>query len=539
MAHDETNLLEGRIRGVNPFPTLEEVARTDASTLLTAIVGQRTGLDLGVPLPKPTHRGPQDTPAPSSDATTSPPKRRRWNVGSTVVATRPAWSAAIVAFALVLLVGAIFVLGAPFPRGRSPITQVPPTNAPTTTTGPRSTSTIPSTVSTPSTVAVTSELDIAVRDVSWQRVQDSDSTEFADGNIWAMTAGGPGVIAVGSVQTPSGDGYAVDAGVWVSVDGATWQKIDAPDVFGAASGDEGGQRGTQWISGVAAGPDRIVAVGYDGYDAAIWTSADGYDWARVVDNDVLPTNQTDSYIESVTVGGPGFVAVGRQRTDGAIWVSADGLAWDRVVDDALLGDSTGRVGLNDVEAGGPGLVAVGQQGFEQSSLGNQTVPVVMTSVDGTSWLRVPVDPSDDEPDGPHIALPEPLFDRDVSLWRIALSGDRLLSFGFVGTSEGAFFSSDDGSNWEPIAYGPNTPIISGVASWDGGLGAVGASDLQGTQALFVTVDHGATWTKSILSANGELGDVERRGDSVIIAGSYFGEQNDDFRVGIWTGVWGG
>ena len=46
----------------------------------------------------------------------------------------------------------------------------------------------------------------------------------------------------------------------------------------------GGER-FQRMRGVTAGPAGLVAVGSDGTDSAVWRSADGFVWSRVVHDD--------------------------------------------------------------------------------------------------------------------------------------------------------------------------------------------------------------------------------------------------------------
>ncbi len=80
----------------------------------------------------------------------------------------------------------------------------------------------------------------------------------------SVTVGGPGLVAVGSVGN---DGDA-DAAVWTSVDGVTWSRVPHDEaVFGGAGG--------QLMRSVTAGGPGLVAVGDADTDAAVWVAVPG------------------------------------------------------------------------------------------------------------------------------------------------------------------------------------------------------------------------------------------------------------------------
>ena len=217
---------------------------------------------------------------------------------------------------------------------------------------------------------------------TWTRVPH-DEAIFGEASMSSVTAGGPGLVAVGVAwDHPSRDPevYPGYAAVWTSPDGATWSRVPHDEaVFGEAS-----------MSSVTAGGPGLVAVGDGDLGAAVWTSPDGVTWTRV------PHDQAvfgEASMSSVTVGGPGLVAVGTggpayvwhydvyevELIDAAVWTSVDGVTWTRVPhDEAIFGEAS----MLSVTAGGPGLVAVG---------GAEDHAVVWTSVDGVTWSRVPHD----------------------------------------------------------------------------------------------------------------------------------------------------
>lgn len=163
-------------------------------------------------------------------------------------------------------------------------------------------------------------------------------------NMFGVTVGGPGLVAVGATGGWFGVG---DAAVWTSVDGITWTRVTHDEnVFGGANSQ------TMWD--VTVGGPGLVAVGHDGHgilddvsdvDAAVWTSVDGVTWLRVPhDEEVFGR----AWMESVTVGGPGLVAVGGTDgyfTDGdaVVWTSTDGITWSRVPhDESIFGGNGGQ-----------------------------------------------------------------------------------------------------------------------------------------------------------------------------------------------------
>ena len=173
----------------------------------------------------------------------------------------------------------------------------------------------------------------------------------------AVTAGGPGLVAVG-IDWPD-ELPSARAAIWTSVDGIVWDRVPHDEnVFDGF--------GHQRADSVAVVGTRVVAVGVDrkaraNIDAAVWISDDGMAWQRVTHEDAA---LGEGEMWDVTVGGPGFVSVGfigtaLTNSDAAVWTSIDGVIWDRVPHDE---DLFGGVEMWSVAAGGPGLVAVGSDG---------------------------------------------------------------------------------------------------------------------------------------------------------------------------------
>ena len=144
----------------------------------------------------------------------------------------------------------------------------------------------------------------SVDGISWVRALHDQAVFGGDGAqmMNSVTAGGPGLVAVGSSEG--------DAAVWTSPDGVTWTRIPHDGSIFADS---------HMNSVTTAGPG-VLAVGYTGAvrDAAVWTSLDGINWTRVAHNAAFE----DGYMSGVTVGGPGLVVVGESGGSGAaVWVA--------------------------------------------------------------------------------------------------------------------------------------------------------------------------------------------------------------------------
>lgn len=222
------------------------------------------------------------------------------------------------------------------------------------------------------------------------------------GRLEAVTAGGPGFVAVGrgctGAETPACEGV-----VWTSVDGRAWDRVPASDAtdtgaFLAMSGPEIG------MFDVAAGPPGIVAIGYAARPdmaATTWFSPDGTSWER------LPLGGADNLrLSAVAWSGRQFVVVGEDRpaflgaaaiatakARAAVWTSTDGRRWTRAPDtdafdtggfmDTMEDPASG--GMADVVAGPGGLVAVGSY---CTGTPMRCEPAAWSSPDGTTWMRV-------------------------------------------------------------------------------------------------------------------------------------------------------
>jgi len=226
--------------------------------------------------------------------------------------------------------------------------------------------------------------------ITWSRVPN-DEVVFGDSIMVDVTAGGPGLVAVGGSDITRADGTDdTTAAVWTSIDGIAWSKVpDTEDVFDGASMESVTVGGPGLVA--VGGSEFIRADGTDGDIATVWTSVDGIVWSRVPNQDEVFGGPRNLSMQSVTAGGPGLVAVGSgDPHDGevaAVWTSIDGMTWSRVPHDEAVFGGAGEQTMTDVTVGGPGLVAVGwqlQSAFDADA-------AVWTSVDGISWSRIPHD----------------------------------------------------------------------------------------------------------------------------------------------------
>jgi len=225
----------------------------------------------------------------------------------------------------------------------------------------------------------------SVDGLTWNRVPH-DETVFGGPYIQrmrAVTAGGPGLVAVGRAGSDQ-DG---DAAVWWSVDGLTWNRVPHDEtVFGGP--------GSQKMVSVAAAGPGLVAVGWDTLDgdadAAIWWSPDGLTWNRVPHDEIVFGGLDGQWMNSVLAAGPGLLAVGQDRSggdgDAAVWWSLDGLTWSRIPHDETVFGGPGYQSMLSIAVAGPGLVAAGWDTSRES-----WDAAIWWSLDGLTWNRIPHD----------------------------------------------------------------------------------------------------------------------------------------------------
>jgi hypothetical protein len=460
----DADVMQDRIRDANPIPNVENLDTDELAYFVAATRARRAAA-----VHAPTQH-PSETATPPA----APPPRRRG-----------VWAFAAAFVLILVVVGATALL---LSDGGEP-----PADEPTP----------PTTLETPAE-------PISVESLTWSRVE-LDEVVFNPryDSLSSVTAGGPGFVAVGQTNAPNSVELNGDAGVWTSGDGITWSLIphDEPPLGGL---------GYQTMESVTAGGPGLVAVGgvldepgRGGLFAAVWTSGDGTAWSRIP-HDPEAFGSPDaawSWMGKVTVGGPGLVAVGRHDRNAAVWTSPDGITWTRVPHDAdvfgsgrmhdvvnagtrlvAIGELKGQsavwmspdginwsvfpvfpsdLDIDAVAAGGPGLVAVGDyESDPPGCLPHFSGPCyarVWTSVDGITWTPVPhnsaVFGGSKDPQGMHA---------------VATVGSDLVA---VGSS---VWTSPDGITWKRVFHDPAVIAadwgMKSVAVADRGLIAVGDGD---------------------------------------------------------------
>ena len=259
------------------------------------------------------------------------------------------------------------------------------------------------------------------------RLTHSSSPDLVAGGgaIRDFAAFGSTLLAAGATG-PLG---TQDAAVWRSTDGRNWTMVDDADLV--ASGD-------QQIWSVHNAGGRLVGVGYategGSYDAAVWTSRDGLDWARV---DPAMFAETGVQLMKAVAGGTDgmpLVAVGCQDdiskcdlggdSDVAVWISADGQTWEKI--------GLERVGV--VGVGIQTMFGLTREGDTFIASGTVTAKTgdldaaVWTSTDGRSWNprlhpRFLIDDLGGPPDDQAIRALTPFHRRSLSFVAVGVTED--------------------------------------------------------------------------------------------------------------------
>jgi len=229
--------------------------------------------------------------------------------------------------------------------------------------------------------------------------------------------------------------------MWTSVDGRAWLRVPTPRVFADAD-----------VSGLASGPDGVMAVGDRGFDRPrLWTSPDGTTWetqhllhalfrkAHFMDIAAIPVGWV---IVGSSGGTPptGMAIRDPNGSKGAAWSSADGLTWTS----APVAGRGPEVELQWVYQGIDGLLAMGtREGGKMATL--------WTSTDGQRWALVPK-----AADGSYGRFP------------IAADGLRIIGRSDGGVDSVSFSVSGDGKTWRTLA---NLGDTATMPRWPGRSGA--------------------------------------------------------------------
>lgn len=234
--------------------------------------------------------------------------------------------------------------------------------------------------------------------VRWQVA--GPSIGMRDAEILAVTAGLDGYVAVGSDGFPGGNTQlpgARGAAAWTSADGRAWTRVAGQTSFAGAI-----------MSGVRRVESGYVAWGetFGGRDVPgtlfppIWTSSDGVRWDRA--KGITDAGGPGAPISAIISIDERLVAVGTRRlpdAEGAgkvpgAWTSSDGgRTWSSAVVANDMAGAPRSGGLFDVATDGPDLVAVGRLEPPDDPTGPGSAAVWRSSDRGSTWTRLPDDPS--------------------------------------------------------------------------------------------------------------------------------------------------
>lgn len=290
----------------------------------------------------------------------------------------------------------------------------------------------------------------AMPQLVWHR-QPLEGPPAGPGTMIAVTAGGPGLVAVGWAtdmshhhNTPTSERHHTEALAWRSPDGAIWWRVDGQPGFEHAAIQD-----VAWSGGV------LVAVGYDDSDPGgarttrIWTSRDGEAWTVLPEDTIPPKIRLNAVMGTAN----GFLAAGAATTDdgrerGVMWRSNDGATWAPAIgDDAAFGDTA----LSDIVDTGAGLIGLAMDAANPSG----SRPALWRSDDGTRWAS--------------IALADDAFGSDVAaVAQIIAGGPGYIAVGATSDTtspqdpvstplgpptDGAIWTSQDLRTWERVEPG--------------------------------------------------------------------------------------
>ena len=230
---------------------------------------------------------------------------------------------------------------------------------------------------------------------------------------------------------PTAPPGAANARTWSSI---RWENQPLPQSDGVLS-----------VLGVAAGPKGIVAIGFDetgpGSHGAVWFSADGGDWVRVGEPEVLAQVQ----LADVAANADGFtiIATTGLPSTAVVFQSSDGVEWQRVAD----GPQFANAHVGSLAGKGDELLAVGTDASGKA--------LSIRSVGAAGWERLS---SDDMG----------LSDGVVS--SITASPDGWIGTGAIGPDgrSATMFQSADGVSWQqiilPVAPAGEYPVATASAT---------------------------------------------------------------------------
>ena len=310
--------------------------------------------------------------------------------------------------------------------------------------------------------------------------------ELAGDKITTLTATGSGFLAAGT-NVPGGNAAKASPVVWLSANGATWQRLGVTQLGLAA-----GNGRVLGITGAAANGGTIVMDGTVAGAATasgVWRSANGgTTWTAVT---VPAGGGASATIAGLAPLRGGFVAV-RSAPEGgatgaAVYTSANGTAWQQSA--ALRTADGSPLTLGPVSGGPGGAVVTGQA---------HGLDIAFLSPDGTTWTGT-------DPAGTATA-------EQVSGVALTAAGQAVFSGTSTATAaeqqpvltligaQGAARQVNIGAI--PGAVTPELAVNAIAAS---GTTQVAAGSADGLPALWVSADGGSAWTRAAGATQAVLG----------------------------------
>lgn len=301
----------------------------------------------------------------------------------------------------------------------------------------------------------------------WERIASEAFGGVPDGNgvdgdqeMRDITTFGDLIVAVGSDEMQ--ESRDVNAAVWLSTDGYEWEKVDDEDLGGG---------GFQAMNAVTAWNGALYAGGeyQDGETGAIlpglWRSMDGRTWDRIQHPLFLAFGAvvTDLGTRGSTLIAVGFDDLHENRP--VVWVTRDGETWDAVSaggrGDAAVGEVEEPEGtspfslfMTGITTSPDGWVAIG-------TLGDPSVGIVWTSEDGYDWGIAALLTDYDRPGAdvvPASAIPTSNGMALVGTSPLDTSGFPPLSFAV------AWVSTDSGRSWAQSVRTSSVLALEGPSS---------------------------------------------------------------------------
>jgi tRNA A-37 threonylcarbamoyl transferase component Bud32 len=381
--------------------------------------------------------------------------------------------------------------------------------------------------------------------LAWSLIKEPN---FAgDQAMYDVAATRDGLAAVGHVEGASA--FDHDGAVWFSSDTDRWERSDSESLGGA--GDQRLLAVAEFMSQGEGNPEgaTLVAGGWDDLVPAIWSSTDaGGSWTRSSSDDLATPG--GEIRDLVTFGGSTLVAVGgsgpRLDQDAAVWTSADGFDWIMIDDEDLL--APGDQQIWSVHNADGRLIAVGY-----TTEGGSYDAAVWTSENGTDWSRV--DPTVFAETGQQLMKAVAGGTDGIPLVAVGCENDYPRCDLEGEESDAAVWVSDDGETWEAVELLRNGVVGSGIQTMIGltrqgrtfvasGTATAGTGDLD---AAVWTSSDGRSWNprlspRAFIAALGGPPDDQtiravipfhRKGFSFIAVGVTDDGTDQD------TAVWGG